>query len=204
MDPLITVAQLASRLQSTADEPSATQAITDASGLVRAVARQTFDFVSQETVILAGGEKFLTLPERPLVEDVTNPLALTEIGDYGGIDFTLIENRDFTRVGNELTRGYPWYLTSRLQGWPHRYARGVWAPRVRVTYSHGYVTIPDDVVAIVLDVAQSLYTNPSGLRSWVTPEYSETYATELLGAATVDSLKKRLGVLGHRRGAFSI
>jgi hypothetical protein len=80
----------------------------------------------------------------------------------------------------------------------------VWAPRVQVTYSHGYATMPDDLVALCLDVAQALYSNPDGLRSVTLDDYSETRATELLGAGTVDAIKARLGQTGRRRGSFSI
>lgn len=206
MTSLATPAQLASRVQGDVDTATAQLALDNASGLIRAVARQQFDFVSQETVILVGTGQILVLPQRPIVVDGTNPLTVTELGDFGAIDFTLVEGRDFVRVGNELKRGFPywWTGTSRLMGWPLRRPLGVWAPRVQVTYSHGYTTIPDDVVALTLDVAQALYTNPQGLRSMTIDDYSETRATEMLGAATVESIKARLGATGRRRGAFSI
>lgn len=202
--PLITLDQLGNRLQSTPDPGAGEQAITDASGLVRAVARQQFTFVSQETVILGGATRTLTLPERPLVVDGSNPLTVVELGEYGGPNFAVTEGFQFTRQGNELLRGYPWYPMTRLQGWPWVRYLGVWAYHVQVTYSHGYTTTPDDVTAIVLDVAQSLYTNPTGLRSWQVPEYTEVYATELLGAATVDSIRKRLSGTGRKRITHSI
>lgn len=206
MTSLATTAQLASRVQGTVDPVAAQLALDNASGLLRAISRQQFDFVSQETVILVGTGQVLTLPQRPIVVDGTNPLTVVELGDFGAIDFTLVEGRDFVRVGNELERGYPywWTGTSRLMGWPLRRPLGIWAPRVQVTYSHGYTTIPDDVVALCLDVAQALYTNPAGLRSMTIDDYSETRATEMLGAATVESVKARLGATGRRRGAFSI
>ncbi len=204
MAPLITLDQLGNRIQSTPEPGAGEQAILDASGLVRTISRQQFTFVSQETVILGGGTRVLTLPQRPLVVDEQNPLTVVELGEYGGPNTTILENYGYTRQGNELTRGYPWYPMSRLQGWPWIRYLGVWAYHVQVTYSHGYYTVPDDVAAIVLDVAQSLYTNPTGLRSWQVPEYTEVYATELLGAATVDSIRRRLAVTGRKRTTHSI
>jgi hypothetical protein len=202
---LATTTQLASRIQTTLVPASAQMALDNASGLIRAIAGQQFDFVSQETVVLAGGAQILTLPQRPLVVDGSNPLTVVELGEFGGIPLTLVEDRDFSRLGSALTRGCPsWWAGGRLMGYPHRRPMGVWAPRVQVTYSHGYTTIPDDVVALCLDVAQALYTNPDGLRSVTLDDYSETRATELLGAGTVDSIKARLGSTGRRRGSFSI
>jgi hypothetical protein len=202
--PLITLDQLGNRLQSTPDPGAGEQAITDASGLVRAVARQHFTFVAQETVVLGGGTRVLTLPERPLVVDAQNPLTVVELGEYGEPDVTVVEKLGYTRLGNELTRSYPWFPMTRLQGWPRVRYLGVWAYHVQVTYSHGELVTSDDVTAIVLDVAQSLYTNPTGLRSWQVPEYTEVYATELLGAATVDSIRRRLSATGRKRTTHSI
>lgn len=204
MTPLATVDQLEASLQFTPDEDQALQALTAASGLVRAITGQQFSLVPQETILLAGDRQILTLPQRPVVVDGSNPLTVVELGDFGAIDFACIEGRDFARIGPELRRGYPWWSSTRLQGWPYRYPLGVWAPRVQVTYSHGYATIPDEISGEVVNIAKALYTNPTGLRSFQTPEYSETYASELLGASTVDGIKSRLNAMGYRRGAFSV
>jgi hypothetical protein len=201
---LATPSQLASRVQSDVDTASAELALANASGLIRAVAGQAFEFVSQETVDLVGNGRVLVLPQRPAVVDGSNPLTVVELGEFGSPDATLLEGRDFERLGNELTRGYPsWWAESRLQGWPGR-PIGLWAPRVRVTYSHGYLVIPDDLVGLCLDIAQQMYSNPEGLRAMSIDDYSETRATEMLGAGTVESIRARLGVTGRRRGAFSI
>jgi len=209
MASIATVSQLAARVQSAFDAyqtATAQLALDNASGMMRQLARQQFDFVSQETVDLAGGGRVLTLPQRPAVVDGSNPLTVVEVGEFGGIDLTLVEDRDFSRIGNELTRGYPWWWNDgqRLMGYPRSRALGVWAPKVRVTYSHGYTTMADDLVALCLDVAQALYSNPDGLRSVTLDDYSETRATELLGAGSVDAIKARLGATGRRRGSFSI
>jgi hypothetical protein len=206
MASLATPSQLASRIQSDLDTATAQLALDNASGMIRRLSRQQIDFVSQETVVLVGNGRILTLPERPPVIDGSNPLTVTELAEFGGIAVSMVEDRDFSRVGTELTRGYPWWWNSsqRLMGYPRSRPLGVWAPRVQVTYSHGYTTIPDDLVALCLDVAQALYTNPQGLRSMKIDDYSETRATELLGAGTVESIKARLGATGRRRGSFSI
>lgn len=207
MVALVTPTQLASRLQRDVDTSSAQDACTAASGLVRAVAKQQFDFVSQQTVELFGGDRTLLLPERPLVVDAgPNLLTVVEVGEFGGIDFTCIENRDFSRIGNELTRGYPWYWnnTQRLMGYPRTRPLGVWAPKVRVTYSHGYLTIPDDVQSIVLDVATVLFDNPTQLQSVHIDDYSESKAAATLGTAMVQSIRDKLSITGRRRRAFSV
>ncbi len=207
MTSLAIPAQLASRLQMDVDTSTAQLALDGASGFVRAIARQQIDFVSQETVILRGGERILRLPQRPAVVDTgPNLLIVTEIGEFGGVNVSMVEDRDYSRIGNELTRGYPWWWnqTQRLMGFPRFRPLGVWAPKVQVTYSHGYVTIPDDIVAIVLDAAAVLYDNPTGLRSISIDDYTETKAAEVLGTAMVQSIADKLGIAGRRRRAFSI
>lgn len=203
---LATPAQLASRLQMDVDTASAELALAGASGFVRAIARQTFSFVSQETVILRGTEQVLRLPQRPAVVDTgSNLLTVVELAEFGGVELTMVEDRDYSRVGNELSRGYPWWGTNtRLMGYPRTRPLGVWAPRVQVTYSHGYATIPDDVVAVVLDAASVIYDNPTGLRSFSIDDYSETKASEVLGAAMVESIAVKLGITGRRKRSFSI
>jgi len=202
---LVTTSQLASRLQSELDLSTATDAVNAASGIVRGIARQQFDFVSQETTVLAGGTKKLVLPQRPVVVDTgANPLTVTELGDFGGVNFVCLDGRDYVRLGEELTRGQPWYYTVRTLGWPYTRVRGVWAPRVQVTYSHGYTTIPDEVQACVLDAAVSLYDNPTGLSSVRIDDYSESKAVNVLGAAMVEAIRAKLGIVGASRRSFSI
>jgi hypothetical protein len=208
MTALATPAQLTSRLQQgTLDAAAAQLAVDHGSGLVRAIGRQQYDFVSQETVVLSGGERQLTLPQRPLVVDTgPNLLTVVELGEFGGINVPMVEDRDYSRIGNELTRGYPWWWnsTQRLMGYPRARPLGVWTPRVRVTYSHGYQTVPDDIVSVVLDAAAVLYDNPTQLRSFTIDDYTETKATEVLGAAMVQAIADKLGTTGRRRRAFSI
>jgi hypothetical protein len=208
MTALATPSQLASRLKMDVDTSTAQLAVDSASGFVRAIGRQQYNFVSQETVVLRGGERALVLPERPLVVDAgPNLLTVTELGEFGGVSVLLVEDRDYSRLGNELTRGYPWWwatTSQRLMGYPRARPLGVWAPRVQVIYSHGYATIPDDVVGCVLDAAAVLYDNPTGLRSFTIDDYTETKASEVLGAALVQAIADKLGIAGRRRRAFSI
>ncbi|PRY56443.1 hypothetical protein [Glycomyces artemisiae] len=207
MDPLITKAQLAARLHKDVadlDDATADLALYTSSGIVRGLTQQTISFVEHETVLLGGATQKLTLPQRPVAVDDDHPLTVVEVGDFGGLDLTLVEDRDFTRLGNELTRGQAWSQTSRLMGWPRTRVLGVWSPRVRVTYSHGYTEIPGDIVDACLDAAVPCYQNPTGLRQRSIDDYSETFASEFLGAALVANLKVKLGLLGRRRGAWSV
>lgn len=178
-------------------------ALRRASARVRAYTRQDLSFVENETVDLPGGQRVLALPQRPLVVDDSHPLAVIEIADFSGIEWEAVENRDYRRLGNELTRGCPWQAPNRLMGWPWNRALGVWADRVRVTYSHGYQEIPDDILDVVLDLATMNLTNPNGLRAEHVGGESVTYAAETIGNAKL-TVPHKEALRPYRRPAFSV
>jgi len=213
---LATPAQLKTRLQDqTIDDATAQQAIDDASAVVRAVAKQTFDFVADDTVTLAGGLRTLTLPERPILVDAQHPLTVVELPDIGGLGVTVSDGVHFRRVGNVLHKQWRSRSMPMVRTRGHlEYAAvppGIWSPWVQVTYSHGYATsadVPAELTAVVLDAAVVYASNPTGLRSVALDgEVTLTWAGESLSApkSLVDDLARRLSKLGVRRGgAFTI
>ncbi|RRQ81559.1 hypothetical protein [Streptomyces griseofuscus] len=201
--PLATVDDLQTAMQRSVDVTQATLAIRRASARVRRYMRQTLTFVQGDTVTLNGGDRVLRLPERPLVVDDANPLTVVELADLGGAEVDCLEKRDFVRSGDELTRGYPWYAPGRLMGWPRRNL-GVWAPRVQITYSHGYIDLPDDIVDVVLDLATMSLTNPQNLRAESIDDYNRTFASETIGGTALtddhkESLQPYMQTLGSLR-----
>lgn len=193
MTALATTSQLRDRLQDpNLDEGFAMQALLDASGLVRGVSGQEFSFVSQETVLLAGGRPELTLPQAPAVVDDDNPLLVVELADYGTGSFTAAEGTNFRRVGDRLL-----WLSGLTSAPIWRRGPG-WASWVQVTYSHGYKVIPDWLTAIVLDVAQVFATNPTGLRSRQVGAMTDVYSNESLAApaALMADIAAKLAAVG--------
>ena len=214
---LATVQQLRDRLQDQSlDAGAAQQAIDDASALLRAVARQDLDVITTETIDLAGGGRELTLPQRPLVVDVAHPLTVVELADIGSSGVTVTDGLHFRRVGNRLikawrSRGSHAGLVPRVSTDYVPAPPGLWAPWVRVTYSHGYAdagAVPAEITGLVLDAATVYASNPTGLRSVALDgEVTLTYAGESLSAprSLADDLSRRLSRIGVRRGAaFSI
>lgn len=213
---LATPTQLRNHLNNQAiPDAVATQAIANASAVIRAVARQTFDFVQGDVITVEGGEKDLTVPQRPLVVDGANPLTVVAMDDLGRFPVTLTEGVNFRRLGDVLSmrsrsmwqpRPNPvgGYL-GRVQSWP----LGVWAPLVKLTYSHGYAVCPDWLTEIALDTAAAYATNPQGLRSETVGQITLTWASQSLRTSheLVDSVRTKLaaaGVLRGGGGAFSI
>ncbi|MFE0447339.1 hypothetical protein ACFW6C_07565 [Streptomyces fungicidicus] len=86
---------------------------------------------------------------------------------------------------------------------PHRYRRGriYVAPHVeavKVTYTHGYADVPEDVLAIVLGCASRVLSNPDNLRQETVGSVSLTYAAETLDASLSERDRDLLD--DYRRG----
>lgn len=202
LPPLATAADLAAAGASGTAE-AMDLALRRASARVRRYTRQDITFTADDTLELSGGERVLRLPQYPLVVDDSHPLTVVEIADFSGIEWTAIEGRDYSRLGNELTRGYPWQAPNRLMGWPWNRPQGVWAPKVRVTYSHGYDEVPDDIVDVVLDLATMNLSNPGNLREVAIDDYRQVFASESIGGARLSRSHKE-DLRSYRRPAFSV
>lgn len=174
-----------------------------ASGAIRRETKQTITFVENETVVLEGGGQVLKLPQRPLFVDATHPLTVLEIPDGTGIEVPAVENRDYIRQGSELQRGQPLYQLNRYMGWPQSRPLGIWADRVKVTYSHGFQEVPDELVGICLDLASATLANPRRLRSESAGQTAVTYTVETFGTGSLTSDHRRI-LRDFKRGAFSV
>jgi hypothetical protein len=188
---LATPSQLRARLQNPGlSDETAAQVIGDAASLVRAVAGQSFDFVANDTVELAGNGYDLILPQRPLVVDVDHPVTVSE-RRYGTIySPTLLEGYTYRRIGGVLRRYYR-----------------PWADTVRVTYSHGFTSVPDWLTSLVLDAASMYATNPQGLRQETVGGITQVWARESITNASdtiAELVKGRLKLLGWWNDAFMI
>jgi hypothetical protein len=185
LPPLASQADLEAALQRTLDPVQAAAALRRASGRVRKHCRQELTFHAADTVELPGGSRLLRLPQRPVVVDATNTLTVVELFGISDVEMEALERRDFSRIGSQLTRGQSYWAPTRLMGWPWMRPQGIWADRVRVTYSHGYQEIPDDLLDVVVDIAAMTMTNPMGLRSEAIDDYSRTFASETIGSGTL-------------------
>jgi hypothetical protein len=206
LPPLASAADLEAALQrepGSLNAAAADLALRRASGRVRKYTRQVLTFIAGETIDVPAGGRVLRVPQRPLVVDADNPLSVVELADFSGIEWVALENRDYSRVGDELTRGYPWQAPSRLMGWPYNRTLGVWAPKVRLTYSHGYREIPDDLMDVVLDLAAMNLSNPENLRSVAIDDYQRTFAAETIGSAQLTKGHKA-DLRPYRVAAFSV
>ncbi|MGW4803000.1 hypothetical protein [Kitasatospora sp. NPDC004272] len=203
LPPLATKDDLETALGRTLDDASANLALRRASARVRSYTQQTFTVVTNDTIILPGNVRTLLLPQRPLIVDDTHLLTVTELVGVTGYEYACAEGRDYTRLGNNLTRGDQVWAPTRLMGWPHVRPIGVWAERVRIIYSHGYPETPGDVEDVVLDLAVMNLSNPQNLRSESIDDYSRTFAAETIGNARL-SPQQKIDLRPYRASAFSV
>lgn len=131
-------------------EASAELALNLAAGAIRGEARQVFDRVEDDEVVLKRTMNgILLLPELP-VEEVS---VVTEE------DINLVDVTDFT-----------WSEFGILER-----AGRVWLPPVSVTYTHGFAEIPDDVRGLCLAIAARTFGNPEGLPREQMSSYAISY-----------------------------
>lgn len=184
--PLASTADLQAFLQREVEAAHAEMALRLASGLVRSHTGQRITLTTGATYVLAGGGTAVRLPQRPVVTGAGHPLTVVELAEYGTAELSATEHLTYTRLDDELRRRC-----------------GTWSPRVQVTYSHGYTNVPDDIVAVVLDIAGRALTNPAGLRSVSIDDYTRTFATETVGGPAL-SEANRQALAGYRRAPATV
>jgi hypothetical protein len=176
---LATVADLATMLGRTftaTQEAQAQSLLDQASSIVRAYVRLDISqATTTDTFTMRRADPLrhrssgvVTLPQRP-VDTVTT------------VKVDGVATTDWWLEGNELlVRAWSWAQPPAA----HQ------PPQVQVTYTHGWDPVPGDIAAIVLQAANRVIVNPSGIRSETVGGISTTYLIPATG--------ENLGVLLSR------
>lgn len=149
MAVLAVAADLAALIQDTTYTTAAlSQALTVASSEIRAYTGQQFDATSDVVVVSPQSGGVVFLPQIP-VQSVTQveifiPDPVTGIQGWAMVDPSYYRSNSHGTV----------YLTQWLPTWPNGW------DTVRVTYSHGYSTIPDELRDLCLSLAARWLDNP--------------------------------------------
>lgn len=166
MEPLATAGELETHLQRDLDQAGADQALSLASGAVRAYCG--WDLSREDTTfyIEATGDPLVTLPTMELI-------AVTEVRATGG-----------TIVDPAL---YPYTFGRKGQVW------GTFAPCVQYEFdvTHGYEPIPDALKLVTLDLSARSLSNPESLVSASSGQVSRTWGSNT-GGVTLTDLHRRL------------
>lgn len=138
-----------------------------ATAVIRSYTAQTLDQVEDDDVVLPGRwGSVLVLPERP----VTAVAAIS-------VDGTVLAAADWSWDGaDKVYRGSRIDSVSINDG---ALSDGHWGGphvQVEVTYTHGFPTIPDDIKAVCLAMADRAAASPGGVTQESVGSYSVTYA----------------------------
>jgi hypothetical protein len=164
-------------LGATIDADRAQQILNQATAIIQGWCRQNLFAVSADVVTTDPtdrGEAYL--PELPVTA-----VSTVELLDCDGTWQTL--DPSFYRWNS---RGKV-YLTKRPDFWPLEH------DTVRVTYDHGYATIPADLQGVCLQIAGRLFSNPYDAQGLVTGGIQMRFS----GTRGTDGLKDtELAILG--------
>lgn len=158
MPSFATVQQLQDFLQAdTIHTAAATLALDGATARIQSETGQLFHYVADDVITVRGNAGRIYLPQHPVVS--ITELTTRWIGDSEST--TRVVDLDYVRWGHELSWAVGGYV--RLNASPRWGTYGYdWPEYVTVTYTHGYATIPADVVTCCLQLAAELYTSPEG------------------------------------------
>jgi hypothetical protein len=184
------------RLMTTAETTRATTLLVDASARVRAHVRQTIS-QTQSTAILAPNDNQVILPERPVI-------SVDAVARVNADGKSLMPYSVWTFDGRDtLMLGPPSAIVNAPAIWTDMdwFWRNV---TYQVAYTHGYVTIPDDIVGIVASMVMRVIMAPGspGVQSETIGGYSyrmmDGYPTAIV-TLSADEAKYLTRVYGGRR-----
>lgn len=174
---LASVAQLAAFLQLPLadDDASASLMLDIASGMVRDYLKQQVDYVVDDVVELDPiNGAYIQLPEMPVAS-----VTLLEI-----LDATVTPAVWTTADPSTYTVSTRLGIIAGLPGcgvyWPSQ--PGTW----RVTYTHGFETVPDSLLGVVLGVAARAYSSPASIEQERIGGYQVKYAVESAGFSALE------------------
>lgn len=178
-----------------AEEDRATVLISDASAWVRAYTR--CDFTQGETTVtLRASGSVVKLPQRPVVS-----ISQVQVRDYLGHLFPM-PIYGFDGIDRIDLGSYPAVLNL-----PETILTDTWQWTVDVTYTHGYATVPDDVVGVVASAVAGLFNTPTAGVAGVSTQSAGPYTVGLnasaqTGRVTFTDDDRRI-LNRYRRGAVS-
>lgn len=155
-----------------AEQARAAALLDDASAMIRAYTGQSFDQVTDDVVVLRVQAGTVRLPQRP-VTAVSHVVAIG--GGLGLPDVTVI---DYVFDGIDQIRiGEGTFIINLPAIW---WDDDAYPGTFRITYDHGYETVPADVVSITCGMTLRTLTAPT-LAGGVTSETIGSYSYRLDG-----------------------
>lgn len=208
MPALATIEDLEARLgrELTPEEQARAQALLDdASALIRAYTGQDFSQTLGDVIVLRPVGTVVRLPQRP-VQQVTQVIA---VGGSEAIPDITLPAGAWTWDGIDKVDIWPPDTTWMLS-LPETWADGWGAvDTYRLTYDHGYATVPADVVAMVCAMVLRTLLSPSMTQGMVAERigqynYQLQQGTGSVGATVMMTQGDRDALKRYRRTATTI
>lgn len=129
--------------------------LADGSAHIRRFTRKDFVFVSNDVKTLRAQRGFITLPGRP-VTGVSDVLAISGLPGVPDIDVSWyqFDGIDKVTIPDPAVSG----IINLPEAW---YELGWFTDTYQITYSHGYETVPDDVISVLSTAVISVLTAPT-------------------------------------------
>jgi hypothetical protein len=154
------------------EQARAAALLDDASAMIRAYTGQTFEKVTDDVAVLRVQSGTVRLPQRP----VTAIKSVVALGGGLAPDVTVI---DYVFDGVDQIRvGEGTFIINLPAIW---WDNDGYPGTFRVTYDHGYATVPADVVSITCGMALRTLTAPT-MSGGVTSETIGSYSYRIDGA----------------------
>jgi hypothetical protein len=172
--------------------------LEDASALVRSYTGQDFAPPASETGVLRASSGVVRLPKTP----VTAVTAVVAVGVGGGPELALA---GWAFDGIDVIDVSGW--DSLVINLPESLHDSCLPPTYRVTYTHGYATVPADVVAVVCAMAMRTLTAPTmaaGITSETIGSYSYRMAEGGVGTSVLLGSSEKTVLDRYRRKADTI
>ena len=154
-----------------AETPRVERLLEFASAAVRTYIGQVFDRVIEDAHTFSGPGVYRRLPQRPVVEVVS----VVDNGTAIGSDLYSVNVDTGVLVRRRFDEWSAWTVPS------------VWVGPTVVTYTHGYLNIPADVVGVVAEAAARKFQNPAGVKQQSLGGWSETTSTVVDGVQLTPS-----------------
>jgi hypothetical protein len=205
---LATVQDLEARLGRDLTPTEANRAETllgDASALVRSYTRQTFDLVEDDELVLRPVGVELRLPQRP----VTAVASVAAVGGHDTIPDIPLTGWTFDGIDIVNVDGIDSNVWVSLPAWWEDH--GGHPDTYRVVYTHGYATVPPEVVTVVCAMVLRTLTAPSPVEGMVSERIGQyNYQLQQGGGSTGVSVrftqadKDALIAAGYKRRATTV
>lgn len=182
MPSLATLDDLEARIGTLSDPERAQAVLDDVSAVVRAYTGQQFT-QEETTVRLRARNGGVKLPQGPVTE-----VASIENVDGGTVEFTWDAGGFVSLAGFDALRSF--------EVEPYRTNRAIW---IDVTYTHGYETVPADIVAVVCQMAGRAYGRTADTTG-VTQESIAGYSYSVGAAAAAGPM----GMLADERRVLDL